>query len=337
MVDLKTSYLGIELKNPIIAGASNLTADVETIEKIEEAGAGAVVLKSLFEEEVQLERFKFEEDQSKYNNRHPEMVTVFPELEHGGPKEHLYWVRKSKEAVSIPVFASLNAVNEETWIEYAGMLQDTGVDGLELNFYASPKEFESAGGEIEDQQISFLKKLKEKISIPLAVKLSPFYSNPLNFIKKLDGLGIDGFVLFNRFFQPDIDVSEEKNIFPFNLSIQKDNRLPLRFAGLLSEKINGDICTSTGIFDAEDVIKMILAGANCVQVVSALYKNKIDHIKKMLSGIEDWMNEKKYKSLNDFRGKLNKNNIADPWVYTRAQYVKLLLNPDEIKNNYPVM
>lgn len=330
MIDLKTTYMGIELKNPIIAGASELSSDMEKIKKIEKAGAGALVIKSLFEEQIQLETYKFDEEQAKYDELHAEMITVHPDIEHAGPAEHLMWVRKAKEAVKIPVIGSLNCVNKDTWIEYAKKLTETGIDGLELNFYTVPTNFDKSGDQIENEQIEILKAIKQAVSIPVSVKLSTFYSNPLNFISKIDKVGVNGFVLFNQFFQPDINITREANTFPFNLSQRKDHRLPLRFSGLLYNKINGDVCASTGIMQGEDVIKMILAGADCVQVVSTLYKNKIDHISKMLDGMEQWMDQKGYKSLDDFRGKLSQKNMKDPWVYKRAQYIRLLLNANPI-------
>ena len=336
MIDISTQYMGIELKNPVIAGACSLTSDMETIKQIEKAGAGALVTKSLFEEQIQLERFKMDEDREKYSYRHPEMITVFPELEHAGPKEHLYWVEKTKKTLSIPVIASLNAVHEETWIEYAQLLEETGVDGLELNFYAFPRKIDRDPQSIEKEQISILQKIKEKINIPISVKLSCFYTNILNFISQIDEIGVDGLVLFNRLFQPDIDVYKQKNIFPFNLSERADNRLPLRHTGILSEDIKADICSSTGIMTGEDVVKMILAGASSVQIVSTLYKNGIEYINKILSNLQFWMDQKKYSSLNDFRGKMNKKNSDDPWTYTRTQYVKLLMNPKDLLDNYPV-
>jgi len=328
--------MGINLKNPIIVGACSLTADMEKLKKIEDSGAGALVTKSLFEEQIQLERFKMDEDREKYSNRDPEMITVFPDQKHAGPKEHLYWVRKAKKSLSIPVIASLNAVHEETWIEYAQLLEETGVDGLELNFYFSPKKFERDSQSVEKEQISILQQIKAKISIPVSVKLSFFYTNLLHFISQIDKTKVKGLVLFNRMFQPDIDVYKQENIFPFHLSERSDNRLPLRFTGLLSENIQSDICSSTGIIEGEDVAKMILTGAASVQVVSTLYKNGIDYISDMLKNLKFWMEQKGYSSLNDFRGKMNKKNSTDPWVYTRAQYVKLLMNPKEILDNYPV-
>lgn len=336
MIDLSTKYLGLELKNPIIAGASRLTAHMDSIKKIEESGAGAMVIKSLFEEEIQLERLKLDQDLEKYSERHPEMISIFPRLEHAGPKEHLMWVRKTKETVSIPVIASLNAVNRETWVEYAKLLQETGIDALELNLYSVPTDFEKDASALEEEQASIVEAVQQEVTVPVAVKLSPFYSNPLHFVSRLDRLGVKGFVLFNRFFQPDIDINTQKNIFPLNLSLPIDNRLALRFAGLLHGKVEGDICSNTGVFQGEDVVKMILAGATCVQVVSTLFQNGVEHIGKMLQAIEEWMKAKGCDSLEDFRGRLSRRNIADPWVYTRAQYVKFLLNPEVLIDDVPL-
>jgi dihydroorotate dehydrogenase (fumarate) len=240
---------------------------------------------------------------------------------------------KAKQSAGIPVIASLNAVNRETWVEYASLLEETGVDGLELNFYWSPTDFNRKGSDIESEQIEILKEVKKEVSIPISVKLSTFYSNPLNFIKKLDREGVDGFVLFNRFFQPDVDVEEERDISPFNFSSENDNRLPLRFAGLLYDNIRGDVCSSTGVMFAKDVIKMLLAGARCVQMVSTLYKNKISHIKTVAEAVQKWMEEKGYASIDSFRGKMSKKNSGNPWMYTRAQYVKLLSHPEKIVEN----
>lgn len=337
MANLKTTYMGIALENPIIAGASELTGHIESIQKIEEAGAGALVLKSLFEEQVQLERFKLEEAAERYEERHAEMTSLYPKMEHSGPKEHLMWVKKAKEAVKIPVFASLNCVNHGTWLEYAKMLQDTGVDGLELNFYANPHEMDVTGASIEDDQIAVAEKIVKALSIPVSVKLSMFYSNPLHVISRFDNVGVRGFVLFNRLFQPDINVNQEKHISPLNLSNSIDHRLPLRFAGLLFGKLNGDICSSTGIFSGRDVVKMLLAGSTCVQVVSALYTNKIASIQTMLQEIEEWMGDRKYTKLEDFQGKMSKEQSKNLWAYERAQYVKLLFEAEDIIKTAPLV
>lgn len=325
MADMTTQYMGIKLKNPIIVGASELTANMDKIKKIEDAGAAAIVIKSLFEEQIQLERMKLDEDLTKYDNINAEMVTLYPKMEHAGPAEHLMWVRKTKEAVKIPVIASLNAVTKETWIEYARQLADTGVDGLELNFYATPSDFKVSAADIEREQITILREIRKKISLPISVKLSPFYTNPLQFIASLDKEKVNAYVIFNRFFQPEIDVEKEKNRFPFNLSEQIDNRLPLRFVALLSGNVKADICASTGIFEGKDVVKMLLAGAGCVQVVSTLYRNRIEHLGKMLKDIQTWMDDKGYATINDYKGNLSRKNSGDPWAYKRAQYVSILM------------
>lgn len=333
MTNMNTEYMGLKLKNPIIAGASSLTSNLNSIKEIEKAGASALVTKSLFEEQIQLERYKEELEQEKNNERNAEMITIFPELESIGPKEHLYWLRKTKEAVKIPVIGSLNAVNKDTWLDYALQMAETGIDGLELNFYSVPKDISKTGKEIEDEQIALLKELTAKLNIPVSVKLSDNYTNPLNVIKRMSETGIAGFVLFNRFFQPDIDVKQMKNIFPFNLSKAQDNRLPLRYAGLLSQQIETPICSSGGIFSAEDVIKMILAGASSVQMVSALYKHGVSHINTVLKEIDAWMNKNGFASIADFKGKMDKVNSKDPWAFTRAQYVKLLMRPELLRKD----
>jgi len=330
MINLKTNYLGIELKNPIIAGASNLVTNMDNLKKMEEAGAAAIVIKSLFEEQIQLESAQMDDEMDEYADRHAEMLSLFPTLEHAGPREHLMMVKKAREAVSIPIIASLNAVYKETWLEYAKLLEDTGVDGIELNFYYVPRDFSLAGADIVKEQVEILKQVKSSLSLPVSVKLSPFYANPLNVISAMDKTGVDGFVLFNRLFQPEIDLDQEKHIVHFPLSTPDDSKLPLRFAGLLHGNVKGSICANTGIHSGNDVAKMLLAGADCVQVVSTLYKNGIGQIATMLGELEAWMKSKKYNSLKDFRGKLSNSSINDPFVYKRAQYVDLLLKSEEI-------
>jgi dihydroorotate dehydrogenase (fumarate) len=330
MANLKSHFMGLELKNPVIVGACNLSTNLDNLRKMEEAGAAAVVLKSLFEEQIQLESYQMEKEMDEYSERHAEMTSLFPTLQHAGPREHLMMVRNAKKAVKIPVIASLNAVYRETWVEYARLLEDTGADGLELNFYAVPRDINKTGESIEQEQIDIFREVKKSISVPVCVKLSPFYTNPLNLIRLMDEAGADGFVLFNRFFQPDIDLNKETHIIHFPMSSEEDNKLPLRFAGLLHGNIKAGICSNTGIYNGTDVIKMVLAGADCVQVISTIYKNKIGHISKILSDIESWMESKKYKSLEDYRGKLSNKKINDPFVYKRAQYVDLLLKSDQI-------
>jgi len=333
MTNLKTNFLGIELKNPVIVGASNLVTSIDNLKRMEEAGAAAVVFKTLFEEQIQLESLQMDEELSEYNERHAEMTNLFPAMEHAGPREHLMNVKKAREALTIPLIASLNAVYRETWLDYAKLLEDTGVNALELNFYSVPRDTNLTGEEIIEEQISIIKEVKSSISIPVSVKLSAFYTNPLNVISRMDQAGVDGFVLFNRFFQPEINLDKEEHAVHFPLSTEEENKLPLRFAGLLYGNISAGICSNSGISNGGDVVKMVLAGADCVQVVGALYKNKIGYISAILTELEKWMASKNYKSLKDFRGKLSNKNTNDPYVYKRAQYVDLLLKSENLFRN----
>ncbi|RLD55976.1 MAG: dihydroorotate dehydrogenase [Bacteroidetes bacterium] len=337
MANLTTKYLGIELKNPVIIGASNLVANIDNLKKMEDAGAAAIVYKSLFEEQIQLENLQMFEQMDEYAGRHAEGTSLFPDVEHAGPEEHLMNLVRAKKAVDIPVFASLNAINFESWIEYSKKIEQTGVDGLEINFYSVPTDFELMGRSIIHEKFDILEAVKRSVKIPVAVKLSPFYTNPLYVIKEMDKLGADGFVLFNKLFQPEIDIDTEKLRFPYNLSVSDDSRLPLRFAGLIYGNIDAGVCSSRGIFTGEDVISMILAGSDCVQVVSTLYKNGIEQIGSILSDVDRWMDEKGYKTLDDFRGKMSRKNIDDHFAYRRAQYVDILMKSDEIFKKYPTV
>jgi dihydroorotate dehydrogenase (fumarate) len=332
MTNLKTNYMGLELKNPIVVGSNNLVTNINMLKKMEEAGAAAVVYKSLFEEQIQLETAQLDDEMGEYAERHAEMTSLFPTLQHAGPREHLLNVQHAREALTIPLIASLNAVYDETWLEYAKLLEDKGVDGLELNFYSVPREPGVSGEEVINKQLDILKKVKSSISIPVSVKLSPFYANPLNVIDRMDKAGVDGFVLFNRLFQNEIDLEDEKFVVDFPLSEAHENKLPLRYAGLLYGQIKASIISNTGIQQGADVVKMILAGADAVQVVGTLYRNKVQHIGKMLKDMEAWMEGKAYKSLKDFRGKLSNREIKDPFIYKRAQYVDLLLRSETLFN-----
>lgn len=334
MADLSTKYLGINLKNPIILGANNLSTDLEKLKKVEASGVSAVVYKSLFEEQIQLESTQMDEELTEFDERHPEMISTHPNVEHGGPKEHLHNLEKAKKSLNIPLIASLNAIYKETWIEYVQKIEETGVDALELNFYHIPYSFEKSGKQIENEQLDILKEIKNNVSIPISVKMSPFYSNALNFIRNMDDIHVDGFVLFNRFFEPEINIDKEEHSFPFNLSNKGDYKLPLRYAGLLYDNIKGDICSSTGIYTGRDVLRLILAGADCTQVVSSVYMNKFDHIARMLDEIQNWMSDKGYDKLDDFKGKLSRANVSSPFVYKRAQYVDILMHPEEIIKQY---
>jgi len=337
MADLSSTYMGVKLKNPIILGASNLVTKPEVVKELEDAGIAAIVYKSLFEEQIQLESLQLDEDMNEYANRNSEMGRIFPDIVHAGPKEHLYNLKKLKQSVSVPVFASLNALYEPSWVEYAKLLEETGVDGLELNLYATPGYFEVGATSIEEKQYQIVKSVKKAVKIPVSVKLSPFYTNTLNFIKKLDEAGIDSFVMFNRFFQPEIDIENEVFNFPWELTQARDHQLALRYSGLLHGNVAGDICASRGIYTAEDVIRLLLSGADVVQVVSTVYKNQPSYIATMLAELTEWMDKKSYKTLGDFRGKLSRKSLKDPYTYQRAQYVDILMKSEEIFKKYPMV
>lgn len=335
MANLKTTYMGLELKNPVIMGACNLTLDPDVAKRIEDAGAAAIVFKSLFEEQINLESLQMEEDLAEYAERNAEMIKLFPEIKHAGPVEHLEKLALVKQAVGIPVIGSLNCVYPDTWVEYAVEMEKTGVDALELNFYATPSGFDRGSSDMEAEQLAIIGDVLKKVKLPVSVKISPFYANPLNLILKMDKAGVNGFVLFNRLFQPDIDIDARDHYFPFNLSQVGDYRLPLRFAGLLHKQVKGSICSNTGIFTGKDVARMLLAGSDCVQVVSTVYKNKIGYLSDILSELGQWMDQHGYAGLDDFRGMLSKANAKDPYAYQRAQYVDLLMKPFELLRKYP--
>ncbi len=336
MANLSTTYMGVKLKNPLILGACNLVEKPEVIGELEKEGIGAIVYRSLFEEQIQLEDLQMSEDLTEYEYRNAEMERLFPNIEHAGPKEHLYKIEKLKKQVNVPVFASLNALYEPTWVEYAKELEKTGVEGLEINLYAVPGYFEVTGQSLEEKQIEILKQVKKAVGIPVSVKISMFYSNPLNFIKQMDEAGADAYVLFNRFFQPEIDIDKEEFFYPWELSGPRDYMVSLRFAGLLYGNVSGNICASRGIHNSEDVIKMILAGADTVQMVSSVYKNKPSVVSQILSEMNAWMDKKGYKQLDDFRGKLSRKSMKDPYSYQRAQYIEILMKSESIFKKYPM-
>ncbi len=339
MADLKTHYMGLELKNPIIIGASNIVTDIENLKRIEKAGAAAIVYKSLFEEQMQLENLELFERKTEYSERNAEMISLYPESNSGTSDimEHLLALKKAKESVTIPVIASINAVINETWVEYAKKIEETGVDGLELNFYSLPEKFDKEFEDIEKKQIKILTLVKSAVKIPVSVKLSPYYTNPLKLISDMDKAGADAFVLFNRLFQPDIDVHTEEHNFPYSLSNKEDNRLPLRFAGLLYGNTIASICANSGIMSGSDVIKMIIAGADCVQIVSTVYLNQIEVISSMLVEIGNWMDSRHYKSIESFRGKLSKMNSENKLPYHRAQYMDFMMTTSQILKKYKII
>jgi len=337
-MNLTIKYLGLELKNPIIVGASNLVTDISILKKLEEAGAAAIVYKSLFEEQINLENLEMIQDMTAYDDRNAEMTSLFPhDIYEAGPDEFLIHFEEAKKAITIPLIASLNAVFDDTWYEYAKKLEEVGADALELNFYNNPREFDIEGRAIINEELDVIRGVKESVKIPVSVKLSPFYTNPLYVFNEMDRRGVDSFVLFNKLFQPDINIETESMHFPYNLSSEADYRLPLRYAGLIYGNVNADVCANTGIFTGADVIKMILAGASAVQVVSTIYKHGPQQITKMLEDIEIWMANKQYENINDFKGNLSKKNVKDPYAYRRTQYVDILMKSSKIFEKYPLI
>lgn len=330
MSDLSTTYMGLKLKNPIIAGASSLSGDLNQLKKLEQAGAAAIVYKTLFEEQIHLESIQMEEEMGSFGEMNAEMVSLFPKLQHAGAEVHLVNFRKAKESLNIPLIASLNCLEDGTWTEYARLLEKAGADALELNFFYVPKEFEADGHSIEEHQLDILRMVKSKVTIPVSVKLSSFYSNPLHTISRMDKAGAGAVVLFNKLFEPEISIDEIKHIAPFNLSHEGDYRLALRYSGLLFHQVKASICANTGIYTGNDVVKLLLAGADCVQVVSTLYKHKPEYIATMLADIENWMNAKGFGSIAEFRGKLSKTSVKDPFIYKRAQYIDLILGSEQL-------
>ncbi len=336
MANLSTTYMGIKLKSPVIIGANNMVTDPENLKRMEKAGAGAVVYKSVFEEQVQLEGLELTERKEEYNERNAEMIKLFPDAgaDASDIKEHLEALKEAKRTIDIPVFASINAINKETWVDFAKKVEGSGVDGIELNLYTPPEKSGKMAEGIEKERIEIVKEVKANVKIPVSVKISPYYTNPLKFISDLDQAGADAFVLFNKLFQPDIDIESETHYYPYTLSNREDHRLPLRFSGLLYGNVKGSVCASSGVITGPDVIKMLLAGADAVQVVSTIYLNQIEIIASILKDIEKWMKAKGYKDLGSFRGKLSMKNTDSKQPYEKTQYMDFMMTTAEIMKKY---
>lgn len=337
MAKLAVNYMGIPLKNPIVVGSSNMVNNPETLKKLQDAGAAAIVYKSLFEEQIQLESIQFQDEMELYNERNAEMVSLYPGMQYAGPQEFLMKLAEAKSLLDIPLIGSLNCVFPETWVEYAELIEKTGVDGLELNFFSIPRDFNTEAKSIEDEQVSVVEQVCKKVKIPVSVKLSPFYTNTLQVIKRMEKAGAKAFVLFNRMFEPDINLDTLQHSTPFNLSAEGDYRLTLRYTGILYGNTQASLVSSTGIYTGNDIVKMVLTGADAVQMVSALYKHKPELITKVLADLEAFMDKNGYADLKDFRGKLSKASVKDPYIYKRAQYIDLLLHSEKIFRKYPAV
>jgi len=328
MADLSTSYMGIKLSSPILVGACALSKHIDHIKAAQEHGAGALVIKSLFEEQIQLERVELEARLNYGSTEFAEFSSQFPHLEHAGPKEHLYWVEQARKAVKMPLIASLNAVDAGSWVDWAKQLEGTGVDGIELNLFSLGTNVDEPAAEVEKRLFAIADAVLAKVKVPVSVKLSPHLTSVANVVHTLDQRGVKAFVLFNRFFQPDIDVDLASIVQRPHLSKPEEAMLPLRWMGLLSGRIKGDLVAATGIHNVPTIVKMLLAGATAVQVVSALYTHKVSYLQELTTGLKKWMDEKGHANLGAFRGKLSQHKLTDPTAYERAQYIKLLLGFD---------
>ncbi len=321
-MDLSTNYLGLKLKNPIIVGSCGLTKTAEQIVRCEQAGAGAVVMKSLFEEQIR----DMDAGVSDSVGMHTEVLDYLrAEIEMSvGPRDYLKTIEQAKKQVSIPVIASVNCYTSKWWVSYAKQIESAGADALELNIYVLPYDFEKTSIDLEYIYIDVVKNIKKEVKIPVALKVSPYFTSFGNLSKSLAEKGIDGLVLFNRFIQPDINLKDIKVTMrpAFNDPVGFDTAL--RWVALLSGISNFDIAASGNIKKSNDIIKQLLAGASAVQIASLFYKEGLDKINDLLSGVEGWMKEHNFASIEDFRGKLNQLNNPQPEAYIRAQYVKAI-------------
>ena len=324
MSDLETTYMGLQLQTPIVVAASSISSYLERIQNAELAGAGALVIRSLFEEQILMGAQRYAESLAVGADSFAEALSYFPDIEHGGTSEHLMWVERTRKDVKMPLIASLNAVSPGAWTQYAKQLEGTGVDALELNVYTVATDPRVAGAVIEAQMYEIVQAVREEVGIPVSVKLSPYYTSVANVATKLDLLGVSALVLFNRFLQPDIDPETESFTQEMVYSTPQEMKLPLRWVGLLYGRIQADLALSTGVHSGRDAAKAILAGAQVVQVASALLEKGIPYLSTMLRGLEAWMEEHEYADLHAFRGKMSQKNVDNPFAFERAQYVKLL-------------
>jgi len=326
MIDITTRYLGKTLRSPLVASASPLSEHVFKIKEMEDAGAGAVVLHSLFQEQLEHEEQALHHHMTYGTESFAEALSYFPEPDmfHLGPDAYLKHIRKAKESVDIPIIASLNGSSLGGWIDFARLIQEAGADALELNLYNIPTDMNMTGGAVESRYLEVVAAVREVVSIPLAVKLSPFFSSMANMASHFAEAGANGLVLFNRFYQPDIDL-ENLEVYPHVLlSTPQDLRLPLRWIAILYGRINADLAATSGVHQAEDVLKMLMAGANVTMMASALLKNGIDHLRVVEADLVRWMEEHEYESVQQMRGSMSQQQSGNPSAFERAQYMRAL-------------
>jgi dihydroorotate dehydrogenase (fumarate) len=332
-MDLTTTYLGLKLRNPLVPSASTLCADVNNLKRMEDAGASAVVLHSLFEEQLLQESEDLDHSLSQGTESFAEALSYFPEPKEFrlGPEEYLAHISKAKKAIKIPVIASLNGSSTGGWTDYAKQIQQAGADALELNIYYIPTDMALTANQVEQTYIDILKSVKSQVTIPVAVKLSPFFSSLANMAKRFDDAGAKGLVLFNRFYQPDINLENLEVEHSVLLSTPQARRLPLRWIAILYGRVKADLAATSGIHTAQDVVKMIMGGASVTMVCSALYQQGIDHLKTIESRLVAWMEEHEYESVSQMRGCLSQQKCPDPSAFERAQYMRVLTSYNHAK------
>lgn len=326
MVDLSTTYLGLRLKNPLVASSSPLSQKMESALALENAGVAAMIMYSLFEEQILRDSYKLDSDLSRGIETFPEALTYLPDYGQYsiGPETYLRHLRNLKNALSIPIIGSLNGVTDGGWVEYAQKIQDAGADALELNLYNLATDPEVSCADLEAEYLRLVTHVRNAISIPLAVKLSPFFTALPNFAKRLVECGVNGIVLFNRFYQPDFDLEELEVVPHLVLSNSNEMRLPLRWIAILYKRISVDFALTSGIHTAEDLLKALMAGAKVGMVTSAFLLHGVGRATQILSDLEAWMVEKEYESVSQMIGSMSQQAVADPAAFERANYMKVL-------------
>ncbi len=325
-MDLSTTYMGMSLRNPLVASASPLSEDIGNIKRLEDAGAPAVVLYSLFEEQLSRERMALYHHLSHGTESFAEALTYFPEPPEFnlGPDGYLEHIRRAKQAVGIPIIASLNGSTNGGWTEFAKLMQEAGADAIELNIYYLPTDLDLPGASVEQTCLDIVESVKWSVSIPVAVKLSPYYSSMANMARRLDDAGADGLVLFNRFYQPDIDLETLDVIPNVLLSQPQAMRLPLRWIAILYGRIRASLAATSGVHGAQDAIKLLMAGANVTMMCSALLKRGIGHMAVTLDELRLWMEEHEYESIKQMQGSMSHLHTQNPAAYERVQYMRAL-------------
>lgn len=325
-MDLTTTYLGKTLKNPLVASASPLSRRLDNIRRLEDAGAAAVVLFSLFEEEILHESRELDHYLTYGAESYAEAVSYFPQPEefYLGPEAYLEHIRQAKDAVDIPIIGSLNGVSPGGWINYARKIEAAGADALELNLYYIPTDPALSSDDVERLYLNTLKMVRRSVNIPVALKLSPFFSALANMAKQFDEAGANALVLFNRFYQPDLDLENLEVVPNVILSTPQAMRLPLRWVAILYGRIKADLAATSGIHTAQDVVKMLMAGANVTMMASALLHHGIDYLRQILRDMETWMEEHEYESVRQMQGSMSQKSVAEPAAFERANYIKAL-------------